>query len=680
MPDRPALARTQTTRPCKLCNNLDPRSHPATYHDQESTTRSIASLTLQLDPVRLKRSHENCPRCRLLADALDAHFESWRKTKPRLLLELVECAPVRLEVQRDGAEGVKIEIYAPPEPPDKPLPWPTLGHGQPIPSHSDSDDSFGFARKAIEDCLKNHQHRLCGQSRRDLFVPSRLIYVGKDPGSTEHIKLCQVPANKVEYISLSHCWGNGPTFTTTTANLAERKRHIDFDSMPQSFQDAVTITQELGVRYLWIDALCILQDSKEDWETESAKMSSIYENAHITIAATAAHNSDCGILSPRPRPAKLTYQPSPRSKPHSLRARLVPSHHPSTTTAPPPPPSGPLRHRAWALQEHVLTSRILHYTRHELLFECRILTRCECRRALPPVRPTPHPTVPGLLPTLLTTARPRAHRAVWHRLVAQYTARRLTVPADKLPAFGGIARAFAALRGGGGAAAYVAGCWAGADALCADLLWSAVGGGNALPAPHWRAPSFSWASVDAAVGYAWAAGGADEEADEDTARLAPLAAVREARAVPAGRNPLGAVADAWVALEGPVVADAVMVAEAGGMGYRLRRGGGAAAVEVVPDALLVAVSGADAAGVRRAGPGEEEHARTPFEAPVLCLGLARCEGSWIAGVVLARAAGGERGGGKAQREASLGCYERLGTFSCGDEWFAGAERRELVLV
>ncbi|EOD46204.1 putative het-domain-containing protein [Neofusicoccum parvum UCRNP2] len=215
MPDRPALARTQTTRPCKLCNNLDPRSHPATYHDQESTTRSIASLTLQLDPVRLKRSHENCPRCRLLADALDAHFEGWRKTKPRLLLELVECAPVRLEVQRDGTEGVKIEIYAPP---------------------------------AIEDCLKNHQHRLCGQSRRDLFVPSRLIYVGKDPGSTEHIKLCQVPANKVKYISLSHCWGNGPTFTTTTANLAERKRHIDFDSMPQSFQDAVTITQELGVR------------------------------------------------------------------------------------------------------------------------------------------------------------------------------------------------------------------------------------------------------------------------------------------------------------------------------------------------------------------------------------------------------------------------------------------------
>ncbi|GME48449.1 hypothetical protein GTA08_BOTSDO08107 [Neofusicoccum parvum] len=656
MPDRPALARTQTTRPCKLCNNLDPRSHPATYHDQESTTRSIASLTLQLDPVRLKRSHENCPRCRLLADALDAHFESWRKTKPRLLLELVECAPVRLEVQRDGIEGVKIEIYAPP---------------------------------AIEDCLKNHQHRLCGQSRRDLFVPSRLIYVGKDPGSTEHIKLCQVPANKVKYISLSHCWGNGPTFTTTAANLAERKRHIDFDSMPQSFQDAVTITQELGVRYLWIDALCILQDSKEDWETESAKMSSIYENAYITIAATAAHNSDCGILSPRPRPAKLTYQPSPRSKPHSLRARLVPSHHPSTTTAPPPPPSGPLRHRAWALQEHVLTSRILHYTRHELLFECRILTRCECRRALAPARPTPHPTVPGLLPTLLTTARPRAHRAVWHRLVAQYTARRLTVPADKLPAFGGIARAFAALRGGGGAAAYVAGCWAGADALCADLLWSTTG--NALPAPPWRAPSFSWASVDAAVGYAWAAGGADEDADDvdGGARLAPLAAVREARAVPAGRNPLGAVADAWVALEGPVVADAVMVAEeeAGGMGYCLRRGGGGggAVVEVVPDALLVAVGAEVAVGVRRAGPGEEADARTPFEAPVLCLGLARCEGSWIAGVVLARAAGGERGGGRrGQRgrggEASLGCYERLGTFSCGDEWFAGAERRELVLV
>lgn len=98
---------------CKLCNNLDPRSHPATFHDQESTSRSVARLSLRVDPVRLKRSEENCPRCRLVAHALDAHAEGWRKTKPRLLLDLVECAPLRLEVRPDVGRCENIEIFAP---------------------------------------------------------------------------------------------------------------------------------------------------------------------------------------------------------------------------------------------------------------------------------------------------------------------------------------------------------------------------------------------------------------------------------------------------------------------------------------------------------------------------------------------------------------------------------------
>ncbi|KAB2569242.1 hypothetical protein DBV05_g12080, partial [Lasiodiplodia theobromae] len=438
------LARTQSGRVCKLCNNLDPRSHPATFHDQESTSRSVARLSLRVDPVRLKRSEENCPRCRLVAHTLDAHVEGWRKTKPRLLLDLVECAPLRLEVRPDIGRYENIEIYAPF---DKPSPWPTLGHGQSVPKHSDSDDSFEFARKAIEDCIKNHKHRLCGQSLRDEFIPKRLIYLGKDPDSTEHIRLCESPPNKVKYITLSHCWGGGPTFITTTANLAERKRHIDFSSLPQSFQDAVVITQALGIHYLWIDALCIIQDSTADWEVESAQMSAIYENAHLTVAATAAPNSDAGIFAARPRPAKLSYRASARAKKaHKLCARKIPDHHLSSPASssssssstlpifppptdphhhhhqpqlplsthyhPPPAPAGPLRHRAWALQEHVLCSRILHYTAHELLFECRIASRCECLFLVPSLLPqpqhsstTPSPTTPGLLPRLLTTGR-----------------------------------------------------------------------------------------------------------------------------------------------------------------------------------------------------------------------------------------------------------------------------------
>ncbi|KAF4545434.1 Het domain-containing protein [Lasiodiplodia theobromae] len=692
------LARTQSGRVCKLCNNLDPRSHPATFHDQESTSRSVARLSLRVDPVRLKRSEEKCPRCRLVAHTLDAHVEGWRKTKPRLLLDLVECAPLRLEVRPD---------------------------------------------------------------------------IG------------------------SHCWGGGPTFITTTANLAERKRHIDFSSLPQSFQDAVVITQALGIHYLWIDALCIIQDSTADWEVESAQMSAIYENAHLTVAATAAPNSDAGIFAARPRPAKLSYRASARAKKaHKLCARKIPDHHLSSPASssssssstlpifppptdphhhhyqpqlplsthyhPPPAPAGPLRHRAWALQEHVLCSRILHYTAHELLFECRIASRCECHHnlLLPHQHTTkPSPTTPGLLPRLLTTGRRAQHRRTWHAIVAAYTARELSFPADKLPAISGIARGLLAVRGSGsgsgggggaagrgaGASEYVAGLWR--EGLVGDLLWAAASssgmamGVTARPVPKvWRAPSWSWASVEGEVGYAWVEGGSagqrgegvgggggvggvvgDEEGEEE---FVSLVRVEEAVARPAGRNPLGAVREAWIVLVGPVlggggggggdngggggagVAVKLVVKVDDGdedegrkkMRYFLKRahGEGGGVVEMVPDSLLLPVTGLDSSGgssVRRAKVGDENEGEevgvAGFEANVLCLGMARCEGSWIAGLVLVPSSssssppskGGNRGRGNGKSVVDGGrCYERVGTFSCGDEWFAGAEKRELVLV
>lgn len=650
-----------------------------------------------------------------------------------------------------------------------------------MPKHSDSDDSFEFARKAIEDCIKNHKHRLCGQSLRDEFIPKRLIYLGKDPDSTENIRLCESPPNKVKYITLSHCWGGGPTFITTTANLAERKRHIDFSSLPQSFQDAVVISQELGIHYLWIDALCIIQDSTADWEVESAQMSAIYENAHLTVAATAAPNSDAGIFAARPRPAKLSYSASARAKKaHKLCARKIPDHHLSASSSsssssstlpisppptdhhqpqlplsthyhPPPAPAGPLRHRAWALQEHVLCSRILHYTAHELLFECRIASRCECRRHQH-FTTKPSPTTPGLLPRLLTTGRRAQHRRTWHAIVAGYTARELSFPADKLPAVSGIARGLLAVRGsgggggggggggaaGGGASEYVAGLWR--EGLVGDLLWAASSAASssgmgimAMPRPVpavWRAPSWSWASVEGEVGYAWVEGGSagqrgegssggggamgDEEGEEE---FVSLVRIDEAVARPAGRNPLGAVREAWIVLVGPVlggdgdaggddgggVAVKLVVkvdgGDEGGEGrqkkvrYCLKRadGEGGGVVEMVPDSLLLPVTESDSSGggsVRRAKVGDENEGEgvgfAGFDASVLCLGIARCEGSWIAGLVLVPSSSSSplKGGGRGRGSVVDGgrCYERVGTFSCGDEWFAGAEKRELVLV
>jgi hypothetical protein len=104
---------------------------------------------------------------------------------------------------------------------------------------------------------------------------------------------------KGHYLALSHCWGpsvSGERLITTKATLKSRLKSIPLSKMPSNFFDATIITRKLGYRYLWIDSLCIIQDSRGDWETESANMGNIYTNASLTLAAAAAKDSDGGML------------------------------------------------------------------------------------------------------------------------------------------------------------------------------------------------------------------------------------------------------------------------------------------------------------------------------------------------------------------------------------------------
>lgn len=130
------------------------------------------------------------------------------------------------------------------------------------------------------------------------------------------------------------------------------------NSLPKSFQDAVTVTRKLHIRYLWIDSLCIIQDDNEDWERESSRMASIYQNAHVTIAATAAENSQEGFLYPRiPALSVRFFHASRISESDSNEnilyfgiayVRLNTSEQVSIKYA-------PLNQRAWVLQEDWLS-------------------------------------------------------------------------------------------------------------------------------------------------------------------------------------------------------------------------------------------------------------------------------------------------------------------------------------
>ncbi|PMD24441.1 heterokaryon incompatibility [Hyaloscypha hepaticicola] len=104
---------------------------------------------------------------------------------------------------------------------------------------------------------------------------------------------------KVEYITLSYCWGGDVSSKTTKSNLNHRYKSIEWSTLPQTIQDAITITRELGCRYIWIDALCIVQDDSVDWAREATTMSQVYENCILTISATKFETSISGFLQPR---------------------------------------------------------------------------------------------------------------------------------------------------------------------------------------------------------------------------------------------------------------------------------------------------------------------------------------------------------------------------------------------
>lgn len=104
---------------------------------------------------------------------------------------------------------------------------------------------------------------------------------------------CQSKAEAVEYIALSHCWGTALGAhipRTTRSTLAAREAGIHWDELSKTFQDAIKISQGLGVQFIWIDSLCIIQDDQDDFEIECAQMGMVYSKAYCTIAVGIPRN------------------------------------------------------------------------------------------------------------------------------------------------------------------------------------------------------------------------------------------------------------------------------------------------------------------------------------------------------------------------------------------------------
>lgn len=213
--------------------------------------------------------------------------------------------------------------------------------------------------------------------------PTRLIDVG-DSETASILRLDCTPRQQCnKYVALSYLWGDEdkhPRFCTTTATCGKHEKSIDYDTLPKTYRDAVNITRSLGIRYLWIDSLCILQGPDGDFEVESKKMEDVFSGAYVTLAARCATGTSDGFLKDRP-----TTGPKARTC-HALSTGAQNSTFyvcNAIDNFMRDVEEGELSTRGWVYQERALSTRTIHFTETQTYWECGQETRCETLAKMP---------------------------------------------------------------------------------------------------------------------------------------------------------------------------------------------------------------------------------------------------------------------------------------------------------
>ncbi|THU90891.1 hypothetical protein K435DRAFT_759789 [Dendrothele bispora CBS 962.96] len=363
-------------------------------------------------------------------------------------------------------------------------------------------DNYEQVLKCIKTCSG---HDLCPQPIQTL-LPTRVIDCF-DP-ERPHLVTSDL-STKAFYVALSYVWGESQPYRTTAENIEAYHTLIDPRYIPRTIRNAITVTNGLGLRYLWVDSFCIMQDSEEDKGREIERIRIYFQNAFVTVVAANADRVSEGFLSDVEQ-----VQPVPKwhLEPINLPFRSpdgflgIMSLH--RTYADWPTRNDPVDQRAWCLEERVLSPRRLLFCSHALQYECQ--------RMRINVNGSPlglvdiYPRLPDCAFTndpeaTLSEAEKKELVNDWDIIVNSYTGRKLTKSKDKLVAFAGVAEKFHQFWGS--ESQYVAGLWT--HQLPEGLLWHVDDSGKEEtkdlvyvrnpPPSVYRAPSWSWAAVDDVV-------------------------------------------------------------------------------------------------------------------------------------------------------------------------------------
>lgn len=388
------------------------------------------------------------------------------------------------------------------------------------------------------------------------------------------------------YLALSYVWGGtheSQRYETTSANKdAYSSVGIPLSVLPQTIHDAIYVTQSLGFEFLWVDSLCIVQDSGREKIHEIGCMHNIYRYAYLTIIAASAGNVSEGFLQLRtvseardtvalpflcPSGAHASARNNVKGKAVQQVGKVRLQQRGIMGTTPwrydfdittEHPRQDPTRARGWCLQELYMSLRALIFTSGPLQFKCQTTSTPinVCNSFLP----NDAHDLPEALPDVLFHRKPRHvkfgsntwkdlhHR--WHDIVSDYTSRTIGRPSDKLVACGAIAQAFQKVL----ATNYLAGLWR--PSLLQDLMWRKLSDCtyDLNPPIEYGAPSWSWASVDRPVTISGLQSESLEDPENLDDRINPLAEVVDCQVVLKNPElPFGEVIDGFLLLRAALI-------------------------------------------------------------------------------------------------------------------------------
>ncbi|PVH79039.1 HET-domain-containing protein [Cadophora sp. DSE1049] len=381
----------------------------------------------------------------------------------------------------------------------------------------DSDWPLYHARTWLETCTSKHSR--CSQKISG-WLPTRLLDLGESTNGI--IRLVETKhSGAIENMTLSYCWGKADIYTLTSETARPLLGGLKISLLPRTFQRTIQVARYLGTKFLWIDSLCIMQDSVEDWERESVQIGKVYSNSLFTIAATSSTDGEGGLFGERPSKLPLESTDCYISSSWTDHSNSIPDlwtrptdgtffkknipdlfimdcpNLGAGTTANSDPVNGSIMQTAPDAAASLRPSTLEGYP-------------------MASTASTPS-AVFQRLATEFWTASPSQARIFWEGIVSQvemdiladgidsqmqlidfweyivsiYSRCDLTFEKDKLVALSGVARAMKVPMG----CEYLAGMWR--TELERNLLWSVD---NKFRRPReYRAPSWSWASVDGGI-------------------------------------------------------------------------------------------------------------------------------------------------------------------------------------